>query len=105
MIIMLSGNKKYSYSFQISAVRTGVCAYKGRYTPVNLRPALIKSLIQEALLICFVCDLRVFVCLFVFTPFHKTFLRFISGDVSRNCQHWPYRGVGSVSFLAEEAEN
>ena len=58
--------------FQISAVRTGVCAYKGRYTPSNLRPALIngtliKRLIQEALLICFVCDLRyfLFVCLFL----------------------------------------
>ena len=41
----------------------------------------IQRLIREALSICFECDLRVFVCLFV--CFYTVSKRFISGEVSR----------------------
>ena len=58
----------------------------------------IQRLIREALSICFECDLRVFVCLFVclflyrFKKVH--FWRGFSKVVINT--HWSYRGVGSV---------
>ena len=69
-----------------------------------------RSVIQEALLICFVYDLRyfLFVCLFLhrfIKSFYDSFLATFLETRYQHCQHWPYRGVGSVSFLAEEAEN
>ena len=65
------------YIFQRSAVRTGICAYKDT-TPLQTRPALInrtvsvlfKKRCQSVLCV----DLRLFfVCLYVFTTFHKKF--------------------------------
>ena len=71
------------YIFQISDVRTGVCAYRGRYTHANLRLTLINGTKKSVVNLFCVWSQSIF-CLFVFTPFHKKFLRFISGDVSRN---------------------
>ena len=49
-----------------------------------------------------------FVCLFVliYTVSQKSFKGwFLATFLESRFQHWQYNGVGSVSFLAEKAEN
>ena len=74
----------------------------------NLRYALINSafsvLLQQSVLFL-ISEYFSFVCLFLYR-FIKSFKgSFLATLLESRYQHWPYWGVGSVSFLAEKAKN
>ena len=109
MIKMLSGNKKYIFSKDQLYARAYV--RMGHYSPANLRRALINGTVSVLLkkrcqsVLYVISEYFLFVCLFL----HR-FIKSFKGSFQATClkiryQHWRYGGVGSVSFLAEEAEN
>ena len=111
MIKMISGSKKHIFSKDQLYARAGMCVY-GHYAPANLRPALINGTVSvlfkkrcQSVLSVISDYFCVFVCLFLHR-FIKSFKgSFLATFLEIRYQHWRYGGVGSVSFLAEEAEN